>query len=82
MIIGEDRKREILHECHSSTLAAHPGTRNTRLRVQERYHWIGIEKDVDEWVRGSCKEVFKQSSATFSCLIAFHLHGITPFLNV
>ena len=24
----------------------------------------------------------KGSSATFSCLIAFHLHGITPFLNV
>ena len=50
MGISQTDKEKVLEECHLSDLPSHPGIVNTRLRLQARYYWVGLEQDVDSWV--------------------------------
>jgi transposase InsO family protein len=55
----EDHERPaILKECHDEPTAGHMGYLKTLRRVQERYYWPGITKDVKEYVKACtiCKK--------------------------
>ena len=41
---------EILTRLHDSAFAGHSGRHKTAARVQERYYWLGMWKDVHNFV--------------------------------
>lgn len=44
-------KVRVLRECHNDPLSGHFGARRTLEKVQRRYTWKGIKKDVDNYCR-------------------------------
>jgi hypothetical protein len=44
-------KADALRECHDDPLAGHFGARRTLEKVQRRYAWIGMRKDVTEYCK-------------------------------
>lgn len=50
MVIREDEKLRVFHECHSSNFAGHAGRDNTIQKIKERYYWPEYYKDTVEMV--------------------------------
>ena len=46
-------RKEVLHECHDSVWAGHPGQKRTLALLERGFYWQRMRKDVDEYVR-SC----------------------------
>jgi hypothetical protein len=46
-------RKEVLHECHDSPWAGHPGQKRTLALLERGFYWQNMRKDVDEYVR-SC----------------------------
>jgi hypothetical protein len=44
-------KAEALRECHDNPLAGHFGVRRTLKKIQRRYTWVGMRKDVTEYCK-------------------------------
>lgn len=51
MVIEAERKRQIFLDCHFSHLGHHLGQKKTVRRIQRTYYWLGIVRDVVDWVR-------------------------------
>lgn len=51
VVIEADRKRQIFLDCHFNDLGHHLGQKKTVHRIQRKYYWLGIIRDVVEWVR-------------------------------
>lgn len=51
VVIEADRKRQIFLDCHFSELGHHLGQKKTVHRIQRKYYWLGIIRDVVDWVR-------------------------------
>ncbi|KAG9354891.1 hypothetical protein JZ751_001604 [Albula glossodonta] len=50
VVIGAERKRQIFLECHFNDIGHHLGQKKTVHRIQTKYYWLGIVKDVVDWV--------------------------------
>ena len=50
MVIQEDEKLRVFHECHSSSFAGHAGRDNTIQKIKDRYYWPDYYKDTVEMV--------------------------------
>lgn len=50
VVIESERKRQIFLECHFSDIGHHLGQKKTVHRIQSKYYWLGIIKDVVDWV--------------------------------
>lgn len=50
VVIDADRKRQIFMECHFNEVGHHLGQKKTVHRIQNKYYWLGIVKDVVDWV--------------------------------
>lgn len=50
VVIDAERKRQIFLECHFNELGHHLGQKKTVHRIQSKYYWLGIVKDVVDWV--------------------------------
>lgn len=55
LCVPKNLRMTVLQENHSDVTAGHLGTRKTIHRVQSRYYWPGIFRDVKKYI-GNCKE--------------------------
>lgn len=51
VVIEAHRKRQIFLDCHFDDLGHHLGQKKTVHRIQRSYYWLGIIRDVVDWVR-------------------------------
>ncbi|CAN9512872.1 unnamed protein product [Ophioblennius macclurei] len=51
VVIEAERKRQIFLDCHFSDVGHHLGQKKTVQRVQSKYYWLGIIKDVVDWIK-------------------------------
>uniref|UniRef100_A0A3B3Q9T2 Gypsy retrotransposon integrase-like protein 1 n=1 Tax=Paramormyrops kingsleyae TaxID=1676925 RepID=A0A3B3Q9T2_9TELE len=51
VVIDADRKRQIFMECHFNEVGHHLGQKKTVHRIQSKYYWLGIVKDVVDWIK-------------------------------
>jgi len=42
---------EVLHLMHDAPSAGHLGVTNTIGKIRERFYWVGINRDVEDWCR-------------------------------
>lgn len=54
VVIEAERKRQIFLECHFNDIGHHLGQKKTVHRIQSKYYWLGIVKDVVDWVCSGC----------------------------
>lgn len=50
VVIEAERKRQIFFDCHFNDIGHHLGQKKTVHRIQSKYYWLGIIKDVVDWV--------------------------------
>ena len=53
VVIEAERKRQIFLDCHFNDIGHHLGQKKTVHRIQSKYYWLGIIKDVVDWVQKS-----------------------------
>ncbi|XP_051976889.1 gypsy retrotransposon integrase-like protein 1 isoform X2 [Xyrauchen texanus] len=51
VVIEAERKRQIFLECHFNDIGHHLGQKKTVHRIQCKYYWLGIVKDVVDWIK-------------------------------
>ncbi|KAI5618514.1 uncharacterized protein zgc:113436 [Silurus meridionalis] len=51
VVIDDERKHQIFFECHYNELGHHLGQKKTVHRIQSKYYWLGIVKDVVDWIK-------------------------------
>ncbi|XP_042579914.1 uncharacterized protein zgc:113436 isoform X3 [Cyprinus carpio] len=51
VVIEAERKRQIFLECHFNDTGHHLGQKKTVHRIQSKYYWLGIVKDVVDWIK-------------------------------
>lgn len=50
VVIEAERKRQIFLNCHFNDIGHHLGQKKTVNRIQSKYYWLGIIRDVVDWV--------------------------------
>lgn len=50
VIVDPERRRQVFLESHFTEIGNHLGQKKTVHRIQSRYYWLGIVKDVVDWV--------------------------------
>lgn len=58
VVIDAERKRQIFLDCHFNDIGHHLGQKKTVHRIQSKYYWLGIIKDVVDWVNTSLCVVY------------------------
>ncbi|XP_047236890.1 uncharacterized protein zgc:113436 [Girardinichthys multiradiatus] len=51
VVIEAERKRQIFLDCHFNDIGHHLGQKKTVHRIQSKYYWLGIIKDVVDWIK-------------------------------
>uniref|UniRef100_A0A665V7F5 Gypsy retrotransposon integrase-like protein 1 n=1 Tax=Echeneis naucrates TaxID=173247 RepID=A0A665V7F5_ECHNA len=51
VVIETERKRQIFLDCHFNDIGHHLGQKKTVHRIQSKYYWLGIIKDVVDWIK-------------------------------
>ncbi|XP_067862309.1 gypsy retrotransposon integrase-like protein 1 isoform X1 [Heptranchias perlo] len=69
VVADREKRRQIFLECHFSDIGCHLGQKKTVHRIQCRYYWLGIVKDVVDWIKmcDTCQraEQYKNMSRKF-----------------
>ncbi|XP_037337276.1 gypsy retrotransposon integrase-like protein 1 isoform X3 [Pungitius pungitius] len=51
VVIEAERKRQVFLDCHFNDVGHHLGQKKTVHRIQSKYYWLGIIKDVVDWIK-------------------------------
>ncbi|XP_077418213.1 gypsy retrotransposon integrase-like protein 1 isoform X2 [Vanacampus margaritifer] len=51
VVIEAEKKRKIFLDCHFNDIGHHLGQKKTVHRIQSKYYWLGIIKDVVDWIK-------------------------------
>lgn len=51
VVMDVEKKRQIFLDCHFNDIGHHLGQKKTVNRIQSKYYWLGIIKDVVDWVQ-------------------------------
>ncbi|KAM4616300.1 gypsy retrotransposon integrase-like protein 1 isoform 2-T2 [Polymixia lowei] len=51
VVIEADRKRQIFLDSHFNDIGHHLGQKKTVHKIQSKYYWLGIVKDVVDWIK-------------------------------
>ncbi|KAF0033718.1 uncharacterized protein zgc:113436 isoform X2 [Scophthalmus maximus] len=51
VVIEAERKRQIFLDCHFNDIGHHLGQKKTVHRIQSKYYWLGIIRDVVDWIK-------------------------------
>lgn len=51
VIVDPERRRQVFLESHFTEIGNHLGQKKTVHRIQSRYYWLGIVKDVVDWIK-------------------------------
>ena len=54
MLVPRALRRDLLEEVHGGVTSGHLGEKKTLSRLRQRFYWIGMRQDVQEWCR-TCK---------------------------
>jgi hypothetical protein len=66
LVVPLSLRQALLQAHHESPTAGHLGIRSTYLRLRERYFWVSMRADVEQWVRSCRLCSARQYSTTFS----------------
>lgn len=89
VVIEAEQKRQIFLDCHFNDIGHHLGQKKTVHRIQSKYYWLGIVKDVVDWIKDceTCQHTEKSKNMTRTVrpikvdapweIIGIDLHG--PF---
>ena len=50
VIKDEKTRRQVIEGCHVGPAGNHEGRDRTQTKIQEKYYWPGVTKDVKNWV--------------------------------
>lgn len=64
VVIEAERKRQIFLDCHFNDIGHHLGQKKTVHRIQSNYYWLGIIRDVVDWVSARVFQCVQRSSRT------------------
>ncbi|KAH0625405.1 hypothetical protein JD844_014895 [Phrynosoma platyrhinos] len=51
VVVDPERRRQVFLESHFTEIGNHLGQKKTVHRIQSRYYWLGIVKDVVDWIK-------------------------------
>lgn len=51
LVLPKPLRKKVLYDCHDSPLSSHGGAKKTLARVQSRYFWPAVAKEVKQYVR-------------------------------
>ncbi|XP_041083285.1 uncharacterized protein zgc:113436 [Polyodon spathula] len=51
VVIDPERKRQVFLESHFNDIGHHLGQKKTVHRIQSKYYWLGIVRDVVDWIK-------------------------------
>ncbi|CAL1615052.1 unnamed protein product [Knipowitschia caucasica] len=51
VVMDPERKRQIFLQCHFNDVGGHLGQKKTVHRIQSRFYWLGIVRDVVDWIK-------------------------------
>uniref|UniRef100_A0A8D0E947 Gypsy retrotransposon integrase-like protein 1 n=1 Tax=Salvator merianae TaxID=96440 RepID=A0A8D0E947_SALMN len=51
VVVDPEKRRQVFLESHFTELGSHLGQKKTVHRIQSRYYWLGIVKDVVDWIK-------------------------------
>ncbi|XP_064424235.1 gypsy retrotransposon integrase-like protein 1 isoform X2 [Latimeria chalumnae] len=51
VVVDPERRRQVFLESHFTEIGHHLGQKKTVHRIQSRYYWLGIVKDVVDWIK-------------------------------
>uniref|UniRef100_A0A4X2JUY6 Gypsy retrotransposon integrase-like protein 1 n=1 Tax=Vombatus ursinus TaxID=29139 RepID=A0A4X2JUY6_VOMUR len=51
VVVDPERRHQVFLESHFTEVGHHLGQKKTVHRIQSRYYWLGIVKDVVDWIR-------------------------------
>ena len=56
VLVPRARRRDLVEEIHGGMTSGHLGEKKTLSRLRQRFYWIGMRQDVQEWCRtcGTC----------------------------
>ena len=63
LVIPTSLRSEILYSCHEDLFAGHLGFSKTLFRLQQRFYWPGMKKDVQYWI-SSCVDCASKKQPT------------------
>ncbi|XP_063050413.1 gypsy retrotransposon integrase-like protein 1 [Engraulis encrasicolus] len=66
VVIEAERKRQIFLDCHFNDIGHHLGQKKTVHRIQSKYYWLGIVKDVVDWIKDceTCQHTERNKNMT------------------
>ncbi|XP_067087545.1 gypsy retrotransposon integrase-like protein 1 [Osmerus mordax] len=66
VVIEAEQKRQIFLDCHFNDIGHHLGQKKTVHRIQSKYYWLGIVKDVVDWIKEceTCQHTEKSKNMT------------------
>ena len=50
-VVPKALRVDLMQEAHGGVAGGHLGVRKTLSRLRQRYYWVGLRKDVEEWCR-------------------------------
>lgn len=62
VVLPKKFRQTVLSELHGARTAGHLGIRKTKEKVQDRYCWVGLSKDVRAFIRKCCMCTRRKSS--------------------
>src|SRR5262249_41013582 len=63
LVLPESLRLRVLKDHHDALLAGHPAHKVTKEHKSCHYHWIGIDKDIQEYIK-SCEEYQRNKDST------------------
>ncbi|KAJ6656598.1 hypothetical protein lerEdw1_003485 [Lerista edwardsae] len=66
VVVDPERRRQVFLESHFTEIGNHLGQKKTVHRIQSRYYWLGIVKDVVDWIKmcETCQNAEHNKSAS------------------
>ncbi|CAG2203350.1 Transposon Ty3-G Gag-Pol polyprotein,Retrovirus-related Pol polyprotein from transposon opus,Retrovirus-related Pol polyprotein from transposon 297,Retrovirus-related Pol polyprotein from transposon 17.6,Transposon Ty3-I Gag-Pol polyprotein [Mytilus edulis] len=55
LVVPRSLTNEVMHWCHDDPTAGHLAFHKTYHKIQERFYWVGMYKDVDYWCKSCVK---------------------------
>ena len=78
-MIPEGMKEEILIAYHNNVMTGHLGRKKTIKRISQRYFWLGMRKDIHEWINTCMECQMRKDEANTKAGSANNLLANEPF---
>ncbi|ROT62945.1 hypothetical protein C7M84_019191 [Penaeus vannamei] len=66
VLVPRTLRRDLLHELHGGITSGHLGVKRTLTRLRQRFYWVGMRRDVQEWCR-TCEVCCARNGPVKNC---------------